>query len=390
MKLSIHSLFRKNDGTQPDVPRRRYGAFSGGMGLAINLLLFGGKLFAGQITGSVAVTADAFNNLSDAGSSAVTLFCFRMADKKPDARHPFGHGKIEYLAGLFVSVAILFTGFELIKSSVEKILHPSAPVWELAALLILAFSICLKLWMYLFNRALGKKAASATLLAVAKDSLSDVAATGVVLAGAILERFSGLYLDGYLGVVIALFVLCTGYAAARDTINPLLGQQPDPELVSKIETCVLAHRDIRGVHDLIVHEYGPGRAMISLHAEVSDQGNIVMVHNTIDSAERDLKEQFGCDAVIHIDPIVTDDRQTNEVQEKLAALVQLIDPSVSIHDFRMSRGAAHTKLIFDVVVPYGFRLTDKQVAASISKAVRALDPTYLAVVQVDKIAPKSL
>lgn len=384
MKFNIRSLFQKNDGTHPETTRRGYGALSGGMGLAINLLLFGGKFFAGQITGSVAVTADAFNNLSDAGSSAVTLLCFRMADKKPDAHHPFGHGKIEYLAGLFVSVAILFTGFELIKSSVDKVLHPTAPVWGLAALLILAVSICAKLWMFLFNRALGKKAASAALLAVAKDSLSDVAATSVVLAGALLEQFTGLYLDGYLGVVIGLFVLYTGYSAARDTLNPLLGQQPDPELVSRVENCVLAHREIRGVHDLIVHEYGPGRTMISLHAEVSDQGNIVTVHNTIDSAERDLKTQFNCDAVIHIDPIVTDDRQTNEVQDKLATLVQLIDPSVSIHDFRMSRGPAYTKLIFDVVVPYGFRLTDKQVAASISKAVKALDPTYLAVVQVDK------
>lgn len=384
--MSFCSLWKKNDqiNPTPDAPRRNLGAKSGGIGLVINLLLFTGKFLAGRMTGSVAVTADAFNNLSDAGSSAVTLFCFQMADKKPDAKHPFGHGKIEYIAGLFVAVAIVFTGFELAKSSVSKILSPLTPEWGLVPLLILAVSILAKLFMFFLNRALGKKAGSATLLAVAKDSISDVAATSVVLAGALVERLTGLYLDGYLGIVIALFVLYTGYSAMKDTLNPLLGQYPDPALVQQIECAVLSHPDICGMHDLIVHEYGPGRTMISLHAEVSDQGNIVAVHNSIDLAERDLKERFNCDAVIHIDPVVTDDRFTNDVQQKLSALVQLIDPSVSIHDFRMTRGANYTKLIFDVVVPYGFRLSDKQVVSSIQKAVAALDPAYCAVVEVDK------
>lgn len=378
------SFHLKKDGPAADRSRRALGNKSGGMGLCLNFLLFAGKLFAGTVTGSVAVTADAFNNLSDAGSSAVTLFCFRMADKQPDREHPFGHGNIEYISGLFVAVAIVFTGFEVLRSSVGKIFSPSVSEWGLIPLLILAFSILAKLWMFVFNRSLGKKSGSAALLAVAKDSLSDVFATSVVLAGALIERFAGLVLDGYLGVAIALLILYAGYSAMKDTLDPLLGRHPDPALVQQIERSVLSHPGIRGMHDLIVHEYGPGKIMVSLHAEVSDQGNIVAVHSLVDQAERELKDQFHCDAVIHADPVVTDDRITNEVQQKLSALVQLIDPSVSIHDFRMTRGTDYTKLIFDVVVPYAFRLTDRQVAASIQNAVKALDPSYRAVVQVDK------
>lgn len=365
--------------------RQRLGMVSGGMGIILNLLLFGGKFLAGRLTGSVSITADALNNLSDAGSSAVTLIGFRMAGQKPDASHPFGHGRIEYLSGLFVSVAILLVGIELMKASIEKVLAPVLPEFRWISIVVLAVSICVKLWMFAFNRVLGNASASAALLAVSKDSISDVAATGAVLAASLLEHFTHVYLDGYFGIVIALFIVYTGITSAKDTLNPLLGQPPDPELVQQMEETVLKQPGICGIHDLVVHDYGPGHCMISLHAEVSEKGNIVDLHEHIDQAERALKKQFDCEAVIHMDPIVTNDQETNDMQKKIAALVQLIDPEVSIHDFRMTRGSTHTKLIFEVAVPSHLRQTDKQIIGSIRKTIHALDPAYEAVITVDQI-----
>ncbi len=380
----VNRLFPHASDKSPKA-RQRLGLVSGVMGIILNLLLFGGKCLAGSLTGSVSITADAFNNLSDAGSSVVTFIGFRMAGQKPDASHPFGHGRIEYLSGLFVSLAILLMGIELMKTSIEKVLSPTLPEFSLISTIILAVSICVKLWMFAFNRALGKQAASTALLAVSKDSLSDTLATSTVLIASILEHFTHIYLDGYFGIVIALFILYTGITSAKDTLNPLLGQPPDPELIRQIENVVLQQPDICGVHDIVVHDYGPGRTMVSLHAEVSDKGNIVDLHGGIDQAERALKKQFGCEAVIHMDPIVTNDQETNDMQKKISALVQLIDPAVSIHDFRMTHGASHTKLIFEVSVPFSIHQTDKQIITSIQKAIQALDPSYEAVIEVDQI-----
>jgi cation diffusion facilitator family transporter len=369
---------------------RRLGIISGAVGIALNALLFGGKFLMGQLTGSVSITADALNNLSDAGSSFVTLVCFRIAGQKPDASHPFGHGRVEYLSGLFVSVAILLVGVELLKSSAEKVFSPVLPEFRWLSVVILSVSICVKLCMFAFNRALSKAGGSAALLAVSKDSLSDAAATFAVLAASLLEHFTHVYLDGYFGIAVALFIVYTGIVSAKDTLDPLLGQPPDPSLVRQIEETVLQQPGISGVHDLIVHDYGPGRCMVSLHAEVSETGNIIDLHEDIDRAERALKTQLGCDAVIHMDPIVTDNREANEMRKKIAALVQLIDPSVSIHDFRMTRSSAHTKLIFEVAVPPHLCRSDKQIIASIRKVIHALDPTYEAVISVDQIpAPPS-
>lgn len=365
--------------------RQKMGTVSGAMGMTLNVLLFVGKFLAGQLTGSVSITADAWNNLSDAGSSAVTLIGFRLAGQKPDQSHPFGHGRMEYLSGLFVSVAILLVGVELLKTSVEKVLSPALPEFKRISLIVLFGSICVKLWMFVFHRALGKYGDSAALMAVSRDSLCDVIATSAVLLSTLVEHLTHIYLDGYLGILIALFILYTGYSSAKDTLNPLLGQPPSPALVEQIEETVLRQKSIRGIHDLIVHDYGPGRRMVSLHAEVPENGDLLALHTDIDQAERDLKTQLGCEAVIHMDPIVTDDGETKEMQQKISALVRLIDPAVSIHDFRIARGYAHPKLIFEVAVPSHLQRSEEQIKTSIQEAICALDDSYETVIQIDHI-----
>lgn len=377
-------LFLKPEGRDEASLRKGYGMLCGAVGIGLNILLFAGKFFAGTLAGSIAITADAFNNLSDAGSSFVTLLGFQLAGQKPDSDHPFGHGRIEYLSGLAVSMLIILMGFELAKSSLDKILHP-APVdssWLVIA--ILCVSICVKLYMALYNRSLGKKLNAPAMLATAADSLSDSIATTAVLVATLVGRFSGLMIDGWCGILVAAFILWSGFNAAKDTVNPLLGTPPTHEFVDKIKNLVMAHPSIIGIHDLIVHDYGPGRVMISLHAEVSASANVLDLHDEIDNVESELREKLGCEAVIHMDPIVTDDGVTGETRERVAALVHCIDDEINIHDFRMVAGPSHTNVIFDAVVPYGFRLTDSEVEEKIKTAVRTLDGNYFAVVKVER------
>ena len=377
-------LFLKPEGRDEAALRKGYGILCGAVGIGLNILLFAGKFFAGTIAGSIAITADAFNNLSDAGSSFVTLLGFQLAGQKPDSDHPFGHGRIEYLSGLAVSMLIILMGFELAKSSLDKILHP-APVdssWLVIA--ILCVSICVKLYMAFYNRSLGKKLNAPAMLATAADSLSDSIATTAVLIATLVGRFSGLMIDGWCGILVAAFILWSGFNAAKDTVNPLLGTPPTHEFVEQIKELVMAHPAIIGIHDLIVHDYGPGRVMISLHAEVSASENVLDLHDEIDNVESELREKLGCEAVIHMDPIVTDDGITGETRERVAALVHCIDDEISIHDFRMVAGPSHTNVIFDAVVPYGFRLTDSEVEEKIKSAVRTLDGNYFAVVKVER------
>ena len=377
-------LFLKTEGRDEAALRKEYGILCGAVGIALNVLLFAGKFFAGTLSGSIAITADAFNNLSDAGSSFVTLLGFQLAGQKPDSDHPFGHGRIEYLSGLAVSMLILLMGFELAKSSLDKILHP-APVdssWLVIA--ILCVSIAVKLYMSFYNRSLGKKLNAPAMLATAADSLSDSVATTAVLIATLVGRFSGLMIDGWCGILVAAFILWSGFNAAKDTINPLLGTPPTHEFVDQIKHLVMAHPAIIGIHDLIVHDYGPGRVMISLHAEVSASENVLELHDEIDNVESELREKLGCEAVIHMDPIVTDDGITGETRERVAALVHCIDDEINIHDFRMVAGPSHTNVIFDAVVPYGFRLTDSEVEEKIKTAVRTLDGNYFAVVKVER------
>ena len=364
--------------------RERYGVLSGVVGILLNLLLSAGKLCAGVLSASISITADAFNNLSDAGSSVVTLVGFKLAGQKADDGHPFGHGRLEYLTGLLVSLVILLVGLELGKSSIEKILHPEPVSFSVVSVIILAISILVKLWMCLFNRRLGRRIGSAAMAATAADSLSDVAATSAVLAGTLVGRMTGLAIDGWVGALVAVFILRAGWGAAKDTINPLLGQNPDPELVRNIQTTVLSHPQVTGMHDLIIHDYGPGRSMMSFHAEVPIDSDIMEAHDVIDHIERELKDRFGIETSVHMDPIATNDEQVNRVRAQVAALVQVIDPAMTIHDFRMTRGPLHTNLIFDVVVPHKCPLSDGEVAARIEKAVKTLDDHYFVVLQLDR------
>ena len=377
-------LFLKPDGKSEADLRKAYGVLCGAAGIGLNILLFLGKFFAGTLAGSIAITADAFNNLSDAGSSFVTMLGFQLAGQKPDSDHPFGHGRIEYLSGLGVSLLILLMGFELAKSSLEKILHPQPVEFDLLVLAILAVSIAVKLYMFFYNHRLGKKLNSSAMLATATDSLSDTVATTAVLVATLVGHFSGLMIDGWAGILVALFILWSGFNAARDTINPLLGTPPTHEFVEEIRDLVMAHPAIIGIHDLIVHDYGPGRVMISLHAEVSAAGNVLDIHDEIDNVEKELQEKLGCHAVIHMDPIVIDDGVTADTRKRVQALVHCIDDQISIHDFRMVVGPTHTNVIFDAVVPFGFHLADDEVAKKIQDAVRVLDGNYYAVVTVER------
>ena len=363
--------------------RRAYGQLCGLVGIALNILLFAGKFFAGTLSGSIAITADAFNNLSDAGSSVVTLLGFRLAGKKPDPEHPFGHGRMEYLSGLVVSALILLMGVELAKSSFQKILHPEAVEFSVVAVVILLASIAVKLYMSVYNRTIGKKINSAAMVATGIDSLSNTISTVAVLIAMVVGKFSGLMIDGWVGMVVALFILYSACRAAMETVSPLLGQAPEEEFVQRICELVLSHEEVCGIHDLVVHDYGPGRVMIALHAEVPASGDILELHDMIDGIEMELRQQLDCEAVIHMDPIVTDDALTTEMRIRTAALVKEVDERATIHDFRMVIGPTHTNLIFDAVVPFGGEKSNHELEEEIKARVRQMEGTYFAVVRVE-------
>lgn len=371
------------DNTADGAVRRAYGTLCGAVGIGLNVLLFIGKFFAGQLSGSIAVTADAFNNLSDAGSSAVTLLGFRLAGKKPDPDHPFGHGRIEYISGLIVAGLILLMGVELAKSSFDKILHPEEVTSSALALVILAVSVAVKLYMWHYNRRIGGKIRSAAMEATASDSLSDAAATSAVLLAMLIGRWTGLAVDGYVGMVVALFILFSAYKAAKETLSPLLGQAPDPELVQHIRDIVEEHDTVVGIHDLVVHDYGPGRQMVSLHAEVPASGDILQLHDVIDNIERELHEKLHVQAVIHMDPIVTDDETVDALRRQVAELVRQVEPRMTVHDLRVIRGTTHTNLVFDAVLPLDAAITPAEAGRRIREKVAELDGDYYAVVTVE-------
>lgn len=364
--------------------RQAYGVLCGAVGICLNLLLFAGKFSAGLFSGSIAITADAFNNLSDAGSSIITLIGFRMAGQAPDPDHPFGHGRIEYISGFLVSLLILLMALELLKSSIAKILHPQEPLFSYIIVAILAVSILVKCYMALYNRRVGVLIDSAAMKATATDSLSDMLATAVVLAATLIAHYTHLSIDGYCGVVVGLFILYAGFQAARDTISPLLGQAPDPAFVKQIEKIVMSYESILGIHDLIVHNYGPGRILISLHAEVPADGDLLQLHDTIDLAEHRLHRELGCSAVIHMDPVCIHDEQTQRLKGMAWQVVTSIDPRLTIHDFRVVAGPTHTNLIFDVVTPYDFDYSDAGLCELINRRLKELDECYCAVIDVDK------
>lgn len=363
--------------------RRALGMLCSTVGIGLNICLFAGKYAAGVLSGSIAIMADAFNNLSDAGSSVITLIGFKFAGMKPDAEHPFGHGRFEYLSGFIVAVAIILMGVELLKSSISKILSPSPVETSFLAMGILVASVCVKLYMCFYNRSVGKKIDSAAMRATAMDSLSDSVATTVVFLSMVIMRVTGTNADGWCGTMVAIFVLYAGYSAAKDTISPLLGQPPDPEFIEQIKDITLAHKEIVGIHDLVVHDYGPGRVMISLHGEVPGNGDIFKLHDVIDQTEKELKEKLGCEAVIHMDPIAVDDEEIDSIKKEVVELVKVIDEKLTIHDFRMVKGPTHTNLIFDVVVPYELKISDRVVAEEIEQIVRDRWNSFFVVLNID-------
>lgn len=385
LNLLAKMFIKDRENVRDAAVRRAYGTLCSVYGIVINVLLFAGKYFAGVISGSVAITADAFNNLSDAGSSIITLLGFAIAGKKPDPEHPFGHGRAEYLAGLALSAMIIVMGFELGRSSVKKIIVPSPVEAGLLPAAILFVSILAKIYMCAYNRAVGKKIDSAAMQATAADSLSDSISTLVVLLSMAVSYIFKLNIDGWAGLIVAVFICVTGITAARDTVSPLLGRAPDAELVARIRDIVTAHEEVIGIHDLIVHDYGPGRLVVSLHAEVNGAGNIFELHDAIDLAEQELKRELGCIATIHMDPIEADDSEVAQHRRAVTELLhEKLSEELSVHDFRMVPGPTHTNLIFDVLAPVDYDMRDDALADAVRTLVHETWNEHYAVVTVDR------
>ena len=381
--LLTRIFIKDRENVTDETVRCSYGVISGVLGIFLNILLFAGKYFAGSVSGSIAVTADAFNNLSDAGSSLITLIGFKFSGMAPDRDHPFGHGRIEYITGLGVSIAVIVMGFELGKLSVEKIFSPAPPEMSWLTIGILAASIAVKLYMFAYNKAAAQKIGSAAMKATAADSLSDAVSTAAVAAAMLIMYFTDLNIDSWAGALVSVFILYTGFCAARDTLKPLLGTSPDPEFVYRISDIVLSHPEVLSLHDLVVHDYGPGRLMISLHAEVPADGNIIVMHDTVDIIERELETQLHCEAVIHMDPIMSSDPETVEMREELSRHISEFDSSLAIHDFRVVRGPTHTNLIFDLVVPPKFHMSSDDIISSVQKIIDEHWDNCFAVIKID-------
>ncbi len=374
----------KEDVENPQV-RERYGMLSSAVGVCCNIVLFGVKFLLGTLTNSIAISADAFNNLSDVGSSLVTFVGFKMASKPADNDHPFGHGRIEYLSGLVISFLILMVGVEIGKNSIAKIFYPETVEFSIAAIVGLAASIGVKLWMAYFNRKLGRKIGSAAMEATAVDSISDAVSTTVTLISVAAAAFTTLPIDGIMGTVVSAMILMAGYSAAKDTLSPLLGQKPDEELVKAIEKHLMAYDGILGIHDLIVHDYGPSRRFASVHAEVPVTQNVMLSHDIIDTAEREIGKRLNLELVIHMDPIETDNQVTNEMRRLVLEKVREIDPCFAIHDFRMVHGGELTNLIFDITVPVETKTPDGQIQQAIEEKMKAINPNYYTVTLIDRV-----
>ncbi len=368
---------------QPEV-RGAYGTLAGIVGILCNLMLFVGKLVIGTISGSVSITADAVNNLSDASSSIMTLVGFRLAQKPEDEEHPYGHARIEYLTGLAVAALILVIGVQLAKSSFLKILHPEPVDFSLALVIVLVLSILVKLWMALFNRSLGKKIDSTSLIATAADSRNDVISTGAVLLAAVIAHFSGWNLDGYIGVLVALFILYSSVGIARETISPLLGEPADPELVHMVKHEVLhADERILGVHDLMVHDYGPGQTFASIHVEIDRNQDVMEAHDMIDNIEREFLKKHRIHLTIHYDPVVMDDEEVRRMRRIVGEKLREIDERLSFHDFRMVAGPEHTNLIFDVVLPYALMGEEQNIQQLLEQRLQEPGKRYYTVITFD-------
>lgn len=362
--------------------RERYGTLAAAVGILSNIFLCIIKGLIGLFSGSIAITADAVNNLSDAGSSVITLLAFKIAGKPADEEHPYGHARMEYISGMAVSFIIILLGLELMGSSFEKILHPEEVGVSALTYLVLIVSIAVKLWQGMFNRSLGKRISSEALQATAADSLNDVFSTGAVLLSTLVYQFTAIPIDGWVGMLVAIFITVSGVKLIMETGSPLLGQAPDPQMVRELEEKITAYDGVIGIHDLQVHNYGPGRVFATVHAEVPANRDILVSHDIIDNIEREVGHEMNLNLVIHMDPVVTDDERLNQLHAQVQQIVAGIDSNLSMHDFRAVFGPTHTNLVFDVVVPPGFSLSDSELSRRIEQQVQTLG-SYFCVITVD-------
>ena len=385
LKMLINTIIKDGENTSDPKVRNAYGILCGIYGIVLNVLLFIGKYFAGAVSGSVAIIADAFNNLCDAGGSVITLLGFTLAGKKPDKDHPFGHGRYEYLTGLFIAVLIIITGIELAVSAVKKIIDPQPVECTLLPAMILVISILVKFYMAMYNRGIGKSIGSVAMEANASDSMSDAVATAVVLMSMILSGLLGVNIDGIAGLAVSVFVIYSGISAVRDAISPLLGNIPDKDTVKQINDIVTSHSEVLGIHDLVVHDYGPGRVYVSLHAEVPGSENIFMLHDAIDNAERELNEKLGVNATIHMDPIDTDDNRVAAARTFLTDKLRAeVCSDISIHDVRLVPGPTHTNIVFDAVIPADYDESEDEVIERINSVILSSMPDCYPVVTIDR------
>jgi len=383
-KVLLKLFVKDYENTSNPSVRDKYISLSGFVGIAANVLLFLIKGALGLLSGSVSIIADACNNLSDCGSSVVTLIGLRLSKKPADPDHPFGHGRIEYMSAFIVSLLILLVGFELLKSSVEKIINPAPPTVSIVVIIGLAVSILIKLYMFFFMRSMDKAVNSGSLKATAQDSLNDCIATGAVLVAMVIAKIWLINLDAIIGVLVALFILWSGFNTARDTLSPLLGEPPEQSLIDAIERHIMSYEEFSGIHDLIVHNYGPGRQFASVHVEVPEDIDIVLCHELIDKCELEIKENLGVETVLHMDPIATNNEIICETREKVSTIVSEIHPTMSIHDFRMVEGENRTNLIFDVLIPAGYLATEKELRKDIYTRVKNIDEKYFCVITLDR------
>ena len=383
-KLLIKTFVKDWKQTSDPAVREAYGKLAGMVGILTNLLLAAAKVAVGMIFSSIAIIADGINNLSDAGSSIVTLVGFKLAGIPEDAGHPYGHARYEYISGLIISIIIIILGLQFLKESVLKILHPEPVSFSLLSVGVLAFAVLVKLWQMAFYKTIGEAIHSSTVKAVSKDSRNDMISTAAVLLSLLIGKATGVQLDGVMGALVAILILYSGVDLVRETVDPLLGKAPDRDLVEAIEKKIMTYEGALGIHDLVVHEYGPGRIFASAHVEVDAEEDVMKSHDLVDNIERDIIAEFNIHFVIHMDPVVTKDEKAMRIKEDIAELLKGIDPCITFHDFRYVPGYSHTNLIFDVVVPMGFHIKDEDLKAEIQRRVFLYNPTYFTVITVDK------
>lgn len=382
-KLLVRLFIKNYQNTKNASVREKYGYLGSATGIIINIILALSKYLIGTLTNSIAITADAINNFSDSVSCVITLISFKMANIKPDKEHPFGHGRIEYVAALIVGFIVELMGYELIKSSIEKIKNPEAVVFSAPAVVVLLLSIGGKLWLAVFNRYLGKQIDSAAMSAVFTDCIGDITATSVTLIALVLSIFTDLPIDGYMGIIVSLFILYAGFGILKESIGIILGRPPSKELVDELVEFIMSHEEILGIHDLVIHSYGETRIFASIHTEIAADGDLIQAHDVIDTIEKNVMEKFGIELVIHMDPIITNDETVEKHYQIVHKAIKNIDECLDIHDFRVVEGPTHTNLIFDVVIPHRYRMSNDELKEEISSGVRAVNSNYCLVITVD-------